>query len=39
MNHLTLYSSLGSQPGRAVKTLMDIGTIPYNFIKIDVSKK
>lgn len=28
MSQLTLYWHLGSQPGRAVKTILDLGNIP-----------
>lgn len=33
-----LYWSIGSQPGRAVKTLLDIGRIPHEAIRINVPK-
>lgn len=36
MSELTLYWSLGSQPGRAVKTLIDIGKIPCTLNSIDI---
>lgn len=38
MNKLTLYWSIGSQPGRAVKTLLDIGKIPHEAKRINVAK-
>ncbi len=39
MSGLTLYWNLGSQPGRAVKTLLDIGKIPCNYVSIDVMQR
>jgi glutathione S-transferase len=38
MNKLVLYWSIGSQPGRAVKTLLDIGKIPHESQRLNVSK-
>jgi hypothetical protein len=36
MSELTLYWNIGSQPSRAVKTLIDIGKIPctLNLVKL-----
>jgi hypothetical protein len=36
MTELTLYWNLGSQPGRAVKTLIDIGKIPCTLNNVDI---
>lgn len=38
MNKLVLYWSIGSQPGRAVKTLIDIGGIPHESKRLNVAK-
>ena len=36
---LTLRWALGSQPGRAVKTLIDIGKIPCTLISVDIFQR
>jgi glutathione S-transferase len=36
---MKLYWSIGSQPGRAVKTLLDIGKISCELIRMNVLKK
>lgn len=36
MTSLKLYWALVSQPGRAVKTVIDIGKIPTTLISIDI---
>lgn len=36
MSGVSLYYNLGSQPGRAVRTLIDIGKIPCSFINVDI---
>jgi glutathione S-transferase len=33
---MKLYWGLGSQPGRAVKTVIDMGKIPCTLVKIDI---
>jgi glutathione S-transferase len=38
MNKLVLFWSIGSQPGRAVKTLLDIGGIAHESRRLNVSK-
>jgi glutathione S-transferase len=38
MSKLALFWSIGSQPGRAVKTLLDIGRIPHEATRINVAK-
>jgi glutathione S-transferase len=35
---LTLYWSLGSQPARAVKCLLDIGKLPAKLVSLDIVK-
>jgi glutathione S-transferase len=39
MSQLTLYWNIGSQPARAIKTLIDIGKIPCNFVTIDMLRR
>lgn len=34
----TLYWNLGSQPSRAVKTLMVIGKVPHKDVQVDLPK-
>lgn len=36
---MKLHWALGSQPGRAVKTVVDIGKIPCSFVHIDIMKR
>ena len=36
---MKLHWALGSQPGRAVKTVIDIGKIPCTFIEVDIMKR
>ncbi len=38
MTDITLYWNIGSQPARAVKTLIDIAQIPCTFTKINLMK-
>lgn len=38
MTSLTLYWSIGSQPGRAVKTLLLLGAIPHISHRVNVPK-
>ena len=35
---LTLYWSIGSQPARAVKCLLDLGKITANLVTLDIVK-
>lgn len=39
MTQPTLYWNLGSQPGRAVKTVLDIGKIPCTLVEIDIFQR
>ena len=38
MSKLKLFWSIGSQPGRAVKTLLDIGKIEHDAHRVNVAK-
>ncbi len=38
MTDITLYWNIGSQPARAVKTLIDIAKIPCTFNKVNLMK-
>jgi len=39
MSQLSLYWNLGSQPGRSVKTLIDIGKIPCTLNSVDIFQR
>lgn len=36
---MKLFWSVGSQPGRAVKTLIDIGRLPCELVRVNVLKR
>lgn len=36
---MKLHWALGSQPGRAVKTVIDLGKIPCTFIEVDIMQR
>lgn len=36
MSRIKLFWTLGSQPARSVKTLMDIGKIKFDLVEVDL---
>jgi glutathione S-transferase len=38
-SNLTLHWTIVSQPGRAVKTVIDIGKIPCTFVEVDIFRR